>query len=267
MKRACLYKNTTELVTSTLPAETAVQAGKLNKHENKHVRVIPQRRDGLSYRNIRIYLRMKRNIQIAAILLIAVFSSISITIMAQDSDVVVKQASSIIIEDGGTGPYKAIATGDESLPGFTIYRPENLMVFNKKQRLPVVLWGNGGCANSSAGFKNFLSEIAANGYVVIAIGPFESLGTPDQEMMRQPTKSAQLLEALDWITAQNKRKSGIFKKKINITRVAVMGQSCGGLQAIEVSTDPRITPTVICNSGVLNNAPPAGIKGPFVSKG
>ncbi len=35
-----------------------------------------------------------------------------------------------------------------------------------------------------------------------------------------------------------------------------MGMSCGGLQAIEISLDPRISTTVVCNSGVLPDPSP-----------
>jgi hypothetical protein len=45
-----------------------------------------------------------------------------------------------------------------------------------------------------------------------------------------------------------------------------MGMSCGGLQALEASPDPRIDTSVICNSGVLNGPPPEGFKMPVVTK-
>jgi pimeloyl-ACP methyl ester carboxylesterase len=50
---------------------------------------------------------------------------------------------------------------------------------------------------------------------------------------------------------QNADRSSPFYKKIDVSKVAVMGQSCGGLQAIAVSPDPRVTTSVIMNSGVL----------------
>jgi len=182
--------------------------------------------------------------------------------MGQDSP----QHEFLIIEDGGTGPYKAVVHGEPDLPGYTIFRPQDLNVFGNDKSLPVLLWGNGGCANSSAGFRNFLNEIASYGYLVIAIGPYETLVVPDQEIIRQPTKSAQLTEALDWITHENQNRNCMFYGKVNTSKAAVAGQSCGGLQAMEVSTDSRITTTLICNSGLLNSPPPAGITVPVVSK-
>lgn len=162
---------------------------------------------------------------------------------------------STIIEEGGTGPYKAILTEETSLQGFAIYRPQDLSVFGNKKKLPIVLWGNGGCMNTSFSFRNFLNEIASNGYIVIAIGPYETAVSMSNEAGRQSTKSSQLITALNWIIEQNKNKTSIYFDKTDIEKVAVMGQSCGGLQAIEVSSDPRITTTVVCNSGVLNAGP------------
>ena len=50
---------------------------------------------------------------------------------------------------------------------------------------------------------------------------------------------------------QNGDRSSRFYNKLDTTRIAVMGQSCGGLQALAVSHDPRITTTVVWNSGAL----------------
>ena len=160
----------------------------------------------------------------------------------------------IVIEDGGTGPYSAIVTEDEGLPGMTIYRPKDLTPFAGKQKLPVLLWGNGACANTTDEHKNFLNEIASQGYIVLGIGPLKALqgGAPGRGM--GGTKASQLTDALDWITKRNNTAGNDYSNKIDITKVAAMGMSCGGLQAIEISGDPRISTTVVCNSGVLNQA-------------
>jgi hypothetical protein len=173
---------------------------------------------------------------------------------------------------GGSGPYPAIIEGDPGVPNHTIYRPETLSPFSKEKPLPVVAWGNGGCSNSSQMHANFLVEIASQGFLVVAIGPFKASG--DAAMgggMGGGTKSAQLLEALDWATAESKRQDSKYFGKVNPAKFAAAGMSCGGLQALEVSPDPRVTTSIIMNSGVLNTpmgsqskaappkaAPPAG---------
>ena len=161
----------------------------------------------------------------------------------------------IIIEDGGTGPHRAIATEDDSLPGMTIFRPRDLSPFGATRTLPVLLWGNGACANTTEEHKNFLSEIASHGYVVLAIGLLDQIEVRN-ETSRQRTQSRQLLTALDWIIAENTRADSLFVDKVETAKVAAMGMSCGGLQAIEISPDPRISTTVVCNSGVLPTPSP-----------
>ena len=197
-----------------------------------------------------------------------VFAYLSTTgdIMAEEQDTGQK-LTPIVIEDGGRGPYKAIALGEETLPKFTIYRPQILDDFGPEHKLPVLLWGNGACADSSAMHKLFLNEIASNGFIVFAIGPFSSLNKPPQMgPMGGERKEISLLEALDWAVAENSRESSVYSGKLDTDKVAAMGMSCGGLQALEVSPDPRIDTSVICNSGVLNGPPPDGLKMPVVSK-
>ncbi|MBR4134121.1 MAG: hypothetical protein IKU04_06325, partial [Bacteroidales bacterium] len=79
--------------------------------------------------------------------------------------------NSRIVEDGGTGPYKAIMMEEASLATHTIFRPQDLSVFGKDNLLPVLVWGNGGCANSPSGHVNFLNEVASQGFLIVAIGP------------------------------------------------------------------------------------------------
>ena len=76
-----------------------------------------------------------------------------------------------IVEEGGSGPYKAIMMEEASLPTHTFFRPQDISAFGKDKRLPVVVWGNGGCANSPSGHVNFLNEVASQGYLIVAIGP------------------------------------------------------------------------------------------------
>ncbi len=161
----------------------------------------------------------------------------------------------IIIEDGGTGPYPAIATEEESLPGMTIFRPRDLSVFGETHKLPVLLWGNGACANTTQEHKNFLNEIASHGYLVLAIGLLDQIENRDGAS-RQKTLSSQLITALDWIIAEHKREPSAYFGRVKEGKVAAMGMSCGGLQAIEISLDPRISTTVVCNSGVLPKPSP-----------
>lgn len=160
----------------------------------------------------------------------------------------------------GSGPYPAIIEGDPGVPEHTIYRPGDLSPFSRENPMPVLAWGNGACADSSWMHANFLAEVASHGYLVVAIGPFTPEPKPKSGGMGGgmggQTKSAQLLEAIDWATAENKRSGGKYFQKLDPSKFAVAGMSCGGLQALEVSPDPRVATSLIMNSGIFTGGPP-----------
>lgn len=167
-----------------------------------------------------------------------------------------KEADAVTVGDGGSGPYKAILVADATLPTHALYRPKDLSPFGKETKLPIVLWGNGGGANSSRIYARFLTEIASHGFLVVAIGPVKGEA---KDAKGGRTKSSQLLDGLNWAMAQNEG-IGDYKGKLDTTKVAAMGHSLGGLQALEVSTDSRIATTICWNSGVLGGGKGLGPK-------
>jgi len=168
------------------------------------------------------------------------------------------------IGDGGSGKYKAILAGDPGLPTHAIYRPRNLKPFGGTNLLPVVAFGNGGCRNGSGEFRNLLSDIASHGYIVLAIGPAGDAVVAGSEAKTGITQASQLLDAVNWIEKENTRSGSEYFGKIDLTKVAVAGQSCGTAQAGQVSGDPRVKTTVLLNGGGTMGgrgnaaAPPAG---------
>jgi hypothetical protein len=54
------------------------------------------------------------------------------------------------------------------------------------------------------------------------------------------------------LPCSNARDGSAFQRRIDVTRIAVGGHSCGGLQALAVSGDPRIDTTLVINSGIYN---------------
>jgi hypothetical protein len=154
------------------------------------------------------------------------------------------------VEDGGTGPYKALMLTESTLPTHTIFRPEDLSVFGRNNKLPIIAWGNGACTNSPWEHVNFLSEVSSYGFLVIAIGPMPQEG----ERGSGRSTSSQLTDAINWAIAQNSDKTSPYYNKIDIKKIAVSGMSCGGLQALETAPDPRVTTAVICNSGILGDS-------------
>lgn len=164
-----------------------------------------------------------------------------------------------IIENGGTGEFPAIMLNGTSLPTHTIFQPQDISIFGKNKKLPIIAWGNGACFDSPWEHVNFLNEVASHGFLVIAIGTM-----PKQTEVR--SKSQKLLDAIDWAIAQNADPKSPYFQKIDIDNIAVSGMSCGGLQTLEVAGDPRITTVGVFNSGVLGN-PGGGMPGmPQVTK-
>jgi len=150
------------------------------------------------------------------------------------------------------------------LPGFTVYRPAQPL--SSEGRWPILAWANGGCVNLGNSAAPLLTEIAAHGYLVVAIGPIGEAtppsarpsrsGTPEEQLRTAvatsgpaPTRTEQLIEAIDWAVAASR--SGPLAGRIDAEHVAVAGHSCGGLQAIAASTDPRVDTTIALNSGVF----------------
>lgn len=173
----------------------------------------------------------------------------------------------------GTGPYPALSEAIANLPTHTLYRPRDLAGV-KARRLPLIVWANGACANDNRHFRSFLTQFASHGYVVVAIGPWidgvaapavePQPGGPGPERGVDPTQSSQLIDAINWAEKEDVRDGAPLKGRLALNKIAVMGQSCGGLQALDVSPDPRIKTSVIWNSGVYNR--PGGRSGIQVSK-
>jgi len=188
--------------------------------------------------------------------LIVVGSGLLSRVTAQQIDSATIKVTSRVVEDGGTGPYHSIMISEPSLPTHTVFRPSDVQAATKRGKLPIIVWGNGACANSPWEHINFLSEVSSYGFMVVAIGPMPQEG----ERTRERSTSSQLTDAINWAIAQNSDKASPYYGKLDVKRIAVAGMSCGGLQALETAPDARVTTTVICNSGILGN-PGAGMPG------
>lgn len=160
----------------------------------------------------------------------------------------------------GTGPFEAIAETRPEFPGFTVYRPASW----PEGPLPLFLWGNGACRDNGLQHGAFLRQIASHGYVVVALGVARQERTEDEApaaarpgpptRARDETSPAQFFDAMDRAASENVREGSEFKGRLDVTRIAVGGHSCGGLQALAVSHDPRIRTTLVLNSGIYVNS-------------
>ena len=187
---------------------------------------------------------MKRIIFIAAAIMLAGCASGPIAPVA---------VQSLIVEEGGTGPYKALMFEAPDFEAHTVFAPQDLSAFGKDNKLPVLVWGNGACTNSPWEHFKFLNEIASHGFLVIATGHIPMVEEPYHG---ERSTSEQQLQSVDWAIAQNADKESPFYGRIDVDAIAAAGMSCGGLQTLDNSADPRFKTLMIMNSGLFVN--PAG---------
>ncbi len=138
------------------------------------------------------------------------------------------------------GPYKVIS---ETVTGYLVFHPAALDAFPKKDTLPVMVWGNGGCAIDSTRYSGFLTTISSHGFLVMGTLPQESAA-------RRQANADDLRGAIDWAVKENARAGSQLEGKIATDKVAVMGQSCGGFLSIALGADPRVKTIGVFNSGV-----------------
>ena len=240
---------------------------------------------------MRIY---SKNNLIAACLSGTAAAAIAISALAADQPVL---PVGIIGDPAGTGQYSAIAESREDLRSHTIYRPRAM----PETALPILIWGNGGCSDNGLSHSIFLREVASHGYYIIALGYPRSepaLRPGNEQAQARPagppsgvapagdgqrrgqiggggdlpldpnetdaTVVAQMDMALAWAYAMNELSSSQLQGRLDMTRIGVAGHSCGGLQSIKYSADPRIKTSMIFDSGVYNV--PGGMSRVKVSK-
>ena len=130
---------------------------------------------------------------------------------------------------------------EATLPRHGIYRPADLESLGA--RLPLVVWAEGACLLPSTFFGEFLAEIAAHNYLVIANNGLDEWGLTSSDM---------LIDAIDWAVAENSRTESKYFDRIDTSKIAMMGQSCGGLEALHAGDDSRVTTVVSWNSGIFD---------------
>ena len=155
-----------------------------------------------------------------------------------------------VIDDGGTGQFKAIAVKEQGMEDFVIYRPKDMLYAHARcGALPVLLFGNGGCSDTSIGDERMLSEVASHGYIVVAIGEMRD------RLNERPigkTESLELMHGLDLIMQKNCTKGTEYYNMVDSAKIAAAGHSCGGAQVLYNAGDPRLKTYLILNAGMGN---------------
>lgn len=153
-----------------------------------------------------------------------------------------------IIDNGGSGPYKAEAISEPSLPDLVVYRPVDIAeAVVHEGPLPVLVFANGGCNDTSLPHEKMLNDLASYGYLVLALGEMQD-SINDRELHKSP--NSDMIRAIDWAEAQNKDKKSEYFGKIDTEYIALGGQSCGGAQVLANCADPRVKSCIMFNSGI-----------------
>ena len=152
------------------------------------------------------------------------------------------------------GKYAVTSEAAFGVPGLKVFHPTDLKNFPKRDTMPVVLWGNGGCAIDSTRYSAFLSTIASHGFLVISTVPKEGDA-------RRQANADDMRAMIDWVEKENARADSPLKGKITTRKIAAMGQSCGGFMSIRIGADPRVGTIGVFNSGAQSASPngPAGL--------
>lgn len=149
-----------------------------------------------------------------------------------------------------TGPYEPTLETNAGWPEWTIYRPKDL----GDRQHPVVLWGNGGCLKNGTLMGQFALELASHGMVVLVDGKvFPANADPIAGGIREfgGGGAGPMVSTLDWLTAENERSCSPLYHKLDLSKVGVTGQSCGGMMALPAAGDKRVTTALINNSGLF----------------
>lgn len=147
------------------------------------------------------------------------------------------------IPRGGSGPraparYLVVS----ELPRHTIFVPSELKLGEK---LPLLVWANGGGIAWGLMFADFHQELASHGYIIIANGSPTGWGSMGAEGQ---------LESIKW-ALQPPNSFDDMRNFIDTSRIALAGQSKGGVRTYEAAAalrdEPRVKTIGLFNSGLM----------------
>lgn len=128
---------------------------------------------------------------------------------------------------------------------YTVFRPSDPAAVGKP--MPVLAFGNGACAHTdNREVTNALTFIASKGFVVV------DTGSADGSYNGVPSGSpipALLTDAITWAQREQNRSGAALSQRLDLTKVATAGHSCGGLEALVAAQDSRVSAAVSLDSG------------------
>ncbi|ANZ40309.1 hypothetical protein BBK82_34055 [Lentzea guizhouensis] len=128
---------------------------------------------------------------------------------------------------------------------FTVFRPSSPQSIDRP--LPVLAFGNGACAHTNnSEVTRILTFVASKGFVVVNTGSAD--GSPNGVPSGSPIPSL-LTDAITWAEREHTRSGAALHQRLDLTRVATAGHSCGGLEALVAAQDRRVSAAASLNSG------------------
>src|SRR5580700_1590927 len=150
----------------------------------------------------------------------AVFLTVTGVCLAQPAGVTRDMISRALPLEGAPkaepGPYQVTSEPAFGSPGLQVYRPAALDAFPRKDTLPVMVWGNGGCGIDSKTFGGFPGTIVSHGVLVVSTVPQEGAA-------RRQETADDMRAAIDWAEKENVRAGSRLNGKIAVDKVAAMG--------------------------------------------
>ena len=134
------------------------------------------------------------------------------------------------------GPFEIIDQPDTG-PGkqFRLFAPKARAEDTLK--FPVVAWSPGAGAFPDA-YLTFLNVLASQGFVTLSYN--------------STAEGSNLVDAIDWLIAENERADSILFGKLDTQKIAAGGHSAGSLATFEMADDPRLTTTLHMSGGSFN---------------
>jgi len=141
--------------------------------------------------------------------------------------------------------YSTVREATQGLAAHTLYRPQQLELF-EADSIPVVVWANGACRESNYGFLFISTMVSSHGFIVIANGAFDA-----PAITGGPVVPKNQIDAMDWLASDEGQEQ--LQGRADLTKIALAGQSCGGLEALIAGVDPRTKTILAFNTGFFED--------------
>ncbi|MFD0319189.1 poly(ethylene terephthalate) hydrolase family protein [Streptomyces flavalbus] len=117
---------------------------------------------------------------------------------------------------------------------------------------PVFVWGPG-AGSDPADYEDMLRQWASHGFVV-----YSEVSSSSGDYM---------VQALDWLEAQNRGTSSALYQDLDLTEVAFGGHSRGSIGTFDVADEPRLETTVHVAGGSFDGNGPDSLRNPTLYVG